>query len=562
MKITLITPTGDRPEAFALTRMWMNYQEVKADQWIVIDDGWVPLPERLRAGVDYVRRTPLKEEGHTLTKNMRVALPLITGDAVLIIEDDDWYGPKYISTMKDLLNSYDLVGEANARYYHLPTMKYSRIGNGTHASLCQTGFRKEILPIFEKCLDGDPYIDMRIWSRVPDKKFLISDDNDNLKLHCSLKGLRGRKGIGSGHRSHSRYYKPDAGLRMLINWVGEENARIYVNHMGQSFESAKLVGRERLRSGAIVDSPSKKIIISGPPVKDITVITCTGDRPEAFRLLQIWMANQAIKPSQWIVIDDGKIPIQPSSDFEYCRREPTPTGFTHTLCLNMLEAIPRVKYEKVIIMEDDDWYAPTYISYMSDLLDKADIVGMGKLIFYYPSLMQYMEKGTLKQPAFGQTAFHRHVLPIIKEICDNAANEYELCGKGLIDVFLWKHPLKSIRDITCVQLGTDLKTTNGKILPKGAVFEPPIPGGIFRKAQRNQGAFFITRKMDYTSKKLIVNCENYLAVGMKGMPGRQGKTSHHKEDNSRYKPDEGHKLLKSILKTDAEFYINYAQKKA
>jgi len=161
---------------------------------------------------------------------------------VLIIEDDDWYGPKYISTMKDLLNSYDLVGEANARYYHLPTMKYSRIGNGTHASLCQTGFRKEILPIFEKCLDGDPYIDMRIWSRVPDKKFLISDDNDNLKLHCSLKGLRGRKGIGSGHRSHSRYYKPDAGLRMLINWVGEENARIYVIIWGRVLKVQNLLG--------------------------------------------------------------------------------------------------------------------------------------------------------------------------------------------------------------------------------------------------------------------------------------------------------------------------------
>lgn len=553
MKTTLITPTGDRSEAFALTRLWIDRQTVKPDQWIVIDDGLKEiLPKHLLKGIDYVRRTPSRDEGHTIIKNIKEAIPLIQGDAILIIEDDDWYGPRYVEVMKEYLTSYNLVGESNARYYHLPTLKWSRIGNGAHASLCQTGFRKEILPIFINCLQGDPYIDIRIWSAITENKILFSDERDQLRLHCSMKGLKGRVGIGTGHRGKSRYYNPDVGLNTLIRWVGEENARIYMKHIGQSYESALLIGKDRTRTGQIIVRPTKP---AKKPEQKITVITCTGDRPFSFDLLRRWMANQVMKPDQWLVVDDGQVPIYPTEEFEYHRRMPTSTGYAHTLCLNMLEVIPKVRNEKVIIMEDDDWYSPTYISYMSDLLEKADLVGLGNLIFYYPSMAKYMEKSVLKQPAFGQTAFRKHILHIIKEICDNAPNEFDLCGKGLIDVFLWKHPLKSVKDVTCVKLDTDLKTANGLVISKNTVFEPPIPSGIYRRAERHQGASFVPKRKEYTSSKLIVNCERYFVVGMKGMPGRPGKTTHHKKDNNRYTSDKDYKLLKSIIKSDLEFYL-------
>jgi hypothetical protein len=177
--------------------------------------------------------------------NLKEALPHIKGDKILIIEDDDWYGANYILTMDKYLDKYDLTGECHARYYYLPGMKYRRIGNNKHASLCQTGFTSRLLPIFEKCLVGDPYVDMRIWAYALDRGFLFSDSNDRLKLHCSMKGLIGRKGIGTGHDEYARYYKVDVGLNFLIKWVGESNARIYMEHVGQSFESAKLVGMNK-----------------------------------------------------------------------------------------------------------------------------------------------------------------------------------------------------------------------------------------------------------------------------------------------------------------------------
>jgi len=555
MSITLITPTGDRPEAFVLTRKWVYEQKMEPDQWLVIDDGITPLPTHLREGLEYIRRSPKSNEGHTLTLNMKVSLPYIRGDKVLIFEDDDWYGPDYITTMSKHLDNYDLVGESHARYYHLPTMRYRRIGNTLHASFCQTGFTKKLLPIFEKCLEGDPYIDMRLWREVSDGKFLFADIFDRLNIHCSLKGLKGRKGIGTGHNEESRYYNPDIGLEYLIKWVGEENARIYMKHVGQSFESAKLIGMDKRRASRF---PTKEQSIPVPVKKEVSVITCTGDRPETFELLRRWMEKQTVKPTQWVVVDDGKEPLKNIEGFEYIRREPTNRDYLHTLCLNLEKALAAVKCDKIIIMEDDDWYASSYIEYMSTLLDKADLVGFGNLIFYYPSICKYMVKGSAKHPAFAQTAFNKVLIPVLQEICSKALTEYELCGKGLVDSFLWKHSLEAQVKERCVKLTTSLKVANGKIISAGTIFSPPIPPSILRRAEVRKGAEFFTTNVSAKATKLVVTCEKYISVGMKGLPGRKGLTTHHNIDNRKYKDDVGGNLLKSILKLDADFYQKFS----
>ena len=542
VKITCITCTGDRPEAFELLRRWIKEQTVQPDQWLVIDDGKVPLKNKER--FEYIRREPKDGEGHTLNLNMKTVLPYVKGDIILIMEDDDWYGPEYISTMSDYLQNYNLVGEKFARYYHLPAMKYSRLKTGGHASLCQTGFTRKLLPLFEKCLEGNPYIDARIWGLTnKSQSFLITDAEDKRKLHCSMKGLKGRKGIGSGHDPNSKYYSPDKELEYLIRWVGEASARIYLDHIGMS---SKMMIPTKEEPSFIV-----------PSTREITVITCTGDRPEAFVLLQRWMDNQTVKPTQWIVVDDGKEPLKNMEGFEYIRREPTKSDYTHTLCLNIEKAMAVVRCDKIIIMEDDDWYDPTYIDYMSKLLDKADLVGFGNLIFYYPSTRKYMKKATAKNPAFAQTAFKRSLIPVVQEICRGASKEYELCGKGLIDMFLWKHSLEMQVKEKCVRLLASLKISSGRVVPLGTIFQPPVPPSILRRAEARRGAEFFTRNMVVKATKLAVTSEKYISVGMKGMPGRKGLTTHHNIDNRKYKDDVGGSLLKSILKEDAILYQKF-----
>ena len=234
--ITCITPTGDRPEAFALCRTWMERQSTPYTQWIVVDDGFTPLPERLREGIDYIRREPSKSEGHTLNLNIRTALPHIKGDKILIIEDDDWYGPSYIDTMSKYLNVYDMVGEGFARYYHIQSSRFGRVTNRSHASFCQTGFTKQLIPTLEKAIPGDPYIDHRFWNLVKENKHIFLDPTDQLHLHCSTKGLKGRAGIGTGHIPNAICYThEDINLSQLIHWVGPDNAKLYMDHIGRPF---------------------------------------------------------------------------------------------------------------------------------------------------------------------------------------------------------------------------------------------------------------------------------------------------------------------------------------
>lgn len=228
-KITCVTPTGDRPKVFEITRDHMLRQTIQPDQWIIVDDGREPLPEELRQGADYIRREPSASDGCSLSLNLKTALPYITGDIILVVEDDDYYSELYVETIHTYLAAYSLVGEGCARYYHVPAGRYVRLQNKSHASLAQTGFHKSLLPLFEKILSARKFfVDIRLWDEARDQMFLFFDLQDKFRLHCSLKGLPGRPGIGIGHDKNLRGYVQDKNYTILKKWVGEENASKYI----------------------------------------------------------------------------------------------------------------------------------------------------------------------------------------------------------------------------------------------------------------------------------------------------------------------------------------------
>jgi hypothetical protein len=189
------------------------------------------------------------------------------------------------------------------------------------------------------------------------------------------------------------------------------------------------------------------------------------------------------------------------------------------------------------------------------LLNKADLVGLGNLMFYYPSLQKYMEKSTVKNPALAQTAFHSNLIPIIRDICENASKKHDLNGKGLVDRELWNNDLQYFYNKEKIILTDSLKTGSGKVIPKGAVLYPPFPEGMIKRANKQRGARFANERAVTKGTKMVVKCDKYLTVGMKGMSGRKGLTTHHNEDNHKYKKDTDGRLLSSILKMDAEYYL-------
>lgn len=215
--ITLITPTADRPEAFALCERWMARQTVQYDQWIVVDDGITPLTPTM--GQQHITRWRNGEGVASLAGNLLAAIPHVEGDYVFIIEDDDYYQPSHIEVQVNHLQTHSLVGCRWLHYYNLGR-GWRRIRNKCSA-LCNTAFEKRHLIDLglaaRKAIDeGTYHVDGLLWESVG------YDGLHNDITVIGMKGLPGRKGIGIGH--HSDGWRVDPGKRQFKAWLGEDAA--------------------------------------------------------------------------------------------------------------------------------------------------------------------------------------------------------------------------------------------------------------------------------------------------------------------------------------------------
>lgn len=215
--LSVITPTADRPEAWPLAERWMARQTVKPDQWIVADDGVEPAP--LTMGQTHIRRVRKETGGASLAMNILAAIPHVTGDVVVIMEDDDYYRADHLETCLRHLELHKATGCVWLNYYNLKFRKWRRIRNSC-AALCNTAFRRECLPLLAEAAEqalaeGIYHIDRLFWRRVG-----VDGLHDDETV-VGIKGLPGMQGIGIGHRPGAGWRADDNGAK-LREWIGED----------------------------------------------------------------------------------------------------------------------------------------------------------------------------------------------------------------------------------------------------------------------------------------------------------------------------------------------------
>jgi len=189
-------------------------------QWIVVDDGDVPTT--CTRGQEYIRvtrspRAVVTTHNHTVGDNLHRGLALARAPFILVIEDDDYYSPAYISTYLSWLQNAMLVGEAGAKYYRLDTRTYQHFSEGAfreHAALARTGFRAGLIPFVEKCCQGNSEVDMRIWQNYHGSPVYLQAPSVS-GLHVSIKGGPGR--LGHTHRRHLQDRDPNC--LKLLEWT-------------------------------------------------------------------------------------------------------------------------------------------------------------------------------------------------------------------------------------------------------------------------------------------------------------------------------------------------------
>lgn len=222
-KLSIIIPTGARPEAYALCERWIKRQTLQPDEIIVIDDGEVPTNVTLDATI-ILPEIKWHLGDNTQKRNLLIGLEEASGEAICIVEDDDWLAPNYLEVMYTELTNprykFEAVGELNSRYYNLKHRKWRILNNGSFAPLCQTIFRRSLIPTLRQVLaEGDTKFDVRFWKKLVCPRYLFPET----KVTVGMKGMPGRPGLGIGHNAERSDWQQDTKeLLYLSKWIGEE----------------------------------------------------------------------------------------------------------------------------------------------------------------------------------------------------------------------------------------------------------------------------------------------------------------------------------------------------
>lgn len=253
MKLTLLTPTGERPQALNLCARWIAEQTIIKNakdfeypasiEWIVIDDGRLQTNIGVPAGVEirHIRSIPAWEPGqNTQVRNLKAGLLTVDADLIAFIEDDDCYLPHYLeNAIRAFMADPKLLvwGERPTTYYNVKHRKFRRLDNQRYAILAATVIRREAIPVFLSSLDyaNKKGIDSNFWYRVREgelrnKSLLQRCGYDGYKAGVvGIKGMPGRPGIGTGFHEadKSKYWHKDPESKKLTKFVGPERAAIY-----------------------------------------------------------------------------------------------------------------------------------------------------------------------------------------------------------------------------------------------------------------------------------------------------------------------------------------------
>lgn len=234
----------------------------------------------------------------------------------------------------------------------------------------------------------------------------------------------------------------------------------------------------------------------------ISIITCTGHRPETLNLCKYFIERQTYKGSiQWVVVHDQKDPLLLESkksniSVELHKGPRVWDENYNTHRGNMETALAAVKGDYVFIVEDDDYYKANYIDYMLKVIKVADVkaAGIAAARYYHVGIPGYKVMFNLKHASLSQTVLHKSLLPEL--------NKATSSGELYFDIEFWN---------------------------------------LLHKNNHHN---------------LLIE-HTPISVGMKGMPGRLGITPSHKEARD-YMYDSGLVKLKEWLgEDDSLLYFNY-----
>lgn len=139
-------------------------------------------------------------------------------------------------------------------------------------------------------------------------------------------------------------------------------------------------------------------------------------------LLRGYIQRQSCQePLEWIVVDSGhqQTLVEKPSNVSNLVCVDRTKDQDRSLNRNIVEALRHISYEKVVFMEDDDWYSPNYLREMSDWLDQAELVGEGRAKYYNVQHRCFHECKNKRHASLAQTGFRSSLAENVSHACQH-----------------------------------------------------------------------------------------------------------------------------------------------
>lgn len=155
----------------------------------------------------------------------------------------------------------------------------------------------------------------------------------------------------------------------------------------------------------------------------ITAITCACNRPEAWKLSELYMKRQIHQPHQWIVLDDDDPKTQCTMGQQYVH---CPDWFGALSLLNKVKyAIENnlVTGDGVAFWENDDWMSPEWLKFCSDQLEHYQMIGEGLALYYNVRYRYFFRFNNMGHSSLCSTAIRTDQLQKVLKLCDFSVNK-------------------------------------------------------------------------------------------------------------------------------------------
>lgn len=169
----------------------------------------------------------------------------------------------------------------------------------------------------------------------------------------------------------------------------------------------------------------------------LTLLTATGARSKAWAICEMWMARQTYRGKvRWIVVDDGEVaqPITFSKDnwtLEVIRPTPYWQKGMNTQARNLRAGMNVISnVERVVFIEDDDWYAADWLETIDKKFDKAELIGEANARYYNLAQKSYKEMNNTLHSSLCSTAIRGQALETFRSVCRDSIQ--------FIDHTLWQ----------------------------------------------------------------------------------------------------------------------------